>query len=230
MCEGSRLESASSAVGCHTSRAETNCRGRRELFRSGTLFSRSVNACTVLAVEVRRGGTKRMTCVGDAGLDLGGVLPRRAVGGDLVQRVGHVGGWCWADRGLSACRRGKFDNRSWNIELVVGLGGPKRDASPWLLHRGPTLPAPTTGVACRTYHLFITDSGLRLWMHAASWLAINAWNHVCTFGATITFLKKYTMTETSNLLDSALYCLYIGMAQYRSPFKMAVVTGPAQWM
>jgi hypothetical protein len=105
MCEGSRLESASSAVGCHTSRAETNCRGRRELFRSGTLFSRSVNACTVLAVEVRRGGTKRMTCVGDAGLDLGGVLPRRAVGGDLVQRVGHVGGWCWADRGLSACRR-----------------------------------------------------------------------------------------------------------------------------
>jgi hypothetical protein len=30
--------------------------------------------------------------VGDAGLNLGRVLPRRAVGRDLVQRVGHVGG------------------------------------------------------------------------------------------------------------------------------------------
>lgn len=31
------------------------------------------------------------TCVGDAGLDLRGVLPRGAVGRDLVERVGHVG-------------------------------------------------------------------------------------------------------------------------------------------
>jgi hypothetical protein len=43
----------------------------------------------------------RITCVGDAGLDLGGVLPRRAVGGDLVQRVGHVGGDVeWLSAGL----------------------------------------------------------------------------------------------------------------------------------
>ena len=76
-----------------TSRAETNCRGRRELFRSGTLFSRSVNACIVLVLRSHV-HWRRKTCVGDAGLDLGGALPRGGVGRNLVQGVGrHVGGW-----------------------------------------------------------------------------------------------------------------------------------------
>jgi hypothetical protein len=113
----SRLESASSGLGCHTSRAETNCRGRRELFRSGTLFSRSVNACAMLAMSWGPRTEYRATCVGDAGLDLGGVLPRRAVGRDLVQRVGHFGGLCRAGRRESAGRRGKFEEAESNIEL-----------------------------------------------------------------------------------------------------------------
>jgi hypothetical protein len=134
----SRLESAANGRGCHTSRAETNCRGRSELFRSGTLFSRSVNACAVLAVQLDAEGA-RATCVGDAGLDLGGVLPRRAVGRDLVQRVGHVGGGCRAGRRVSAGRRGKFAAAGSNIE--VGGYGPhgapsKRGASPSFLHHG----------------------------------------------------------------------------------------------
>lgn len=45
---------------------------------------------TAAAICTQLSGT---TCAGDAGLNLRGVLPGRAVGRDLVQRVGgHVGG------------------------------------------------------------------------------------------------------------------------------------------